>query len=150
MPDPTQDFHRIKRLPPYVFEQVNKLKAQARARGDDVLAERILQALGPSSDPAKLAAALRALAPGPDGKPDPEALARFLNVGPFPDVDRSLLERDGLEILSQLTRRWEESEIIFLPESLNSLGAAAAFAPQLLRNVDRLLNMRSTRDILSV
>ena len=31
------DFHRIKRLPPYVFEQVNKLKAQARARGEDVI-----------------------------------------------------------------------------------------------------------------
>ncbi|MGI8724098.1 MAG: LL-diaminopimelate aminotransferase [Methyloceanibacter sp.] len=31
------DFHRIKRLPPYVFEQVNKLKAQARARGDDII-----------------------------------------------------------------------------------------------------------------
>ncbi len=33
----TDDFHRIKRLPPYVFEQVNKLKAQARARGDDII-----------------------------------------------------------------------------------------------------------------
>lgn len=31
------DFHRIKRLPPYVFEQVNALKAQARARGDDII-----------------------------------------------------------------------------------------------------------------
>lgn len=31
------DFHRIKRLPPYVFEQVNKLKAEARARGDDIV-----------------------------------------------------------------------------------------------------------------
>jgi alanine-synthesizing transaminase len=31
------EFHRIKRLPPYVFEQVNKLKAQARARGDDII-----------------------------------------------------------------------------------------------------------------
>ncbi len=31
------DFHRIKRLPPYVFEQVNKLKAEARARGDDII-----------------------------------------------------------------------------------------------------------------
>ncbi|MEJ2227049.1 MAG: LL-diaminopimelate aminotransferase [Alphaproteobacteria bacterium] len=31
------DFHRIKRLPPYVFEQVNKLKAQARLRGDDII-----------------------------------------------------------------------------------------------------------------
>jgi len=31
------DFHKIKRLPPYVFEQVNKLKAQARARGEDII-----------------------------------------------------------------------------------------------------------------
>ncbi len=31
------EFHRIKRLPPYVFEQVNKLKAVARARGDDII-----------------------------------------------------------------------------------------------------------------
>ncbi len=34
---PDQDFHRIKRLPPYVFEQVNRLKAQARLRGDDII-----------------------------------------------------------------------------------------------------------------
>ncbi len=32
-----QEFHRIKRLPPYVFEEVNRLKAQARARGDDII-----------------------------------------------------------------------------------------------------------------
>jgi len=31
------DFHRIKRLPPYVFEQVNRLRAEARARGDDII-----------------------------------------------------------------------------------------------------------------
>jgi alanine-synthesizing transaminase len=31
------DFHRIKRLPPYVFEEVNRLKAQARARGADII-----------------------------------------------------------------------------------------------------------------
>lgn len=31
------DFYRIKRLPTYVFEQVNKLKAQARAAGDDII-----------------------------------------------------------------------------------------------------------------
>ncbi|MET0840807.1 MAG: LL-diaminopimelate aminotransferase, partial [Methyloceanibacter sp.] len=33
----TSDFHRIKRLPPYVFEQVNRLKAEARARGEDII-----------------------------------------------------------------------------------------------------------------
>jgi len=32
-----QDFHRIKRLPPYVFEEVNRLKAAARASGDDII-----------------------------------------------------------------------------------------------------------------
>jgi alanine-synthesizing transaminase len=31
------DFYRIKRLPPYVFEEVNRLKAQARAAGDDII-----------------------------------------------------------------------------------------------------------------
>jgi alanine-synthesizing transaminase len=33
----SEEFHRIKRLPPYVFEQVNKLKAAARARGEDII-----------------------------------------------------------------------------------------------------------------
>src|SRR5258708_34983307 len=31
------DFHRVRRLPPYVFEQVNKLKAKARAGGADIV-----------------------------------------------------------------------------------------------------------------
>jgi alanine-synthesizing transaminase len=31
------DFHRIKRLPPYVFAEVNRLKADARARGADII-----------------------------------------------------------------------------------------------------------------
>jgi alanine-synthesizing transaminase len=31
------DFHRIRRLPPYVFEQVNRLKAQARNAGADII-----------------------------------------------------------------------------------------------------------------
>ena len=31
------EFHRIDRLPPYVFERVNKLKAQARADGKDII-----------------------------------------------------------------------------------------------------------------
>ncbi len=32
-----QEFHRIKRLPPYVFAEVNRLKAAARARGADII-----------------------------------------------------------------------------------------------------------------
>ena len=32
-----EEFQRIKRLPPYVFNIVNELKAQARARGEDIV-----------------------------------------------------------------------------------------------------------------
>ena len=31
------EFHRIKRLPPYVFAEVNAMKAEARAAGDDII-----------------------------------------------------------------------------------------------------------------
>src|ERR1044071_3011807 len=31
------EFHRIKRLPPYVFAEVNTMKARARARGEDII-----------------------------------------------------------------------------------------------------------------
>ena len=31
------EFHRVRRLPPYVFEQVNRLKAKARAGGADIV-----------------------------------------------------------------------------------------------------------------
>jgi alanine-synthesizing transaminase len=31
------DFYRIKRLPPYVIEEVNILKAKARAAGEDII-----------------------------------------------------------------------------------------------------------------
>lgn len=33
----TDEFYRIKRLPPYVFAEVNKLKAQLRADGQDII-----------------------------------------------------------------------------------------------------------------
>ena len=32
-----ETFHRIKRLPPYVFTEVNAMKANARAAGEDVI-----------------------------------------------------------------------------------------------------------------
>ena len=31
------DFHKIRRLPPYVFEQVNRAKAALRAKGADII-----------------------------------------------------------------------------------------------------------------
>ncbi|MDB5667637.1 MAG: LL-diaminopimelate aminotransferase [Alphaproteobacteria bacterium] len=33
----TDDFYRIRRLPPYVFAEVNAMKAEARARGEDII-----------------------------------------------------------------------------------------------------------------
>ena len=32
-----QEFYRIKRLPPYVFAEVNAMKAEARAAGEDII-----------------------------------------------------------------------------------------------------------------
>lgn len=37
MSAPSQEFPRISRLPPYVFNIVNELKAKARARGEDII-----------------------------------------------------------------------------------------------------------------
>ena len=33
----TEDFYRIRRLPPYVFAEVNAMKAAARAAGEDII-----------------------------------------------------------------------------------------------------------------
>jgi alanine-synthesizing transaminase len=33
----SEDFHRIRRLPPYVFEHINPIKARARANGVDII-----------------------------------------------------------------------------------------------------------------
>src|SRR6201997_4116318 len=33
----TPEFHRIRRLPPYVFEEVNRIKAGLRAQGVDII-----------------------------------------------------------------------------------------------------------------
>ena len=32
-----QEFYRVKRLPPYVFAEVNAMKASARAAGEDII-----------------------------------------------------------------------------------------------------------------
>jgi alanine-synthesizing transaminase len=37
MSDTMPEFYRVRRLPPYVFEQVNRLKASARAAGADII-----------------------------------------------------------------------------------------------------------------
>ena len=34
---PSQDFKNAKKLPPYIFGQINLLKNEARSRGEDVI-----------------------------------------------------------------------------------------------------------------
>jgi len=68
-------------------------KAIFAAVGEDgALARTILETLGENPSPGKLAAVLRALAPGRDGKPDPDAVQRALHQDRFPELDRSMLE----------------------------------------------------------
>jgi alanine-synthesizing transaminase len=35
--DPSGEFHRVRRLPPYVFAEVNTAKAKARGAGEDII-----------------------------------------------------------------------------------------------------------------
>jgi FixJ family two-component response regulator len=65
-------------------------------------------------------------------------------------VDRALLSREGIDVLSDLSRRWEEAQVVFLPEDLGGAGARAAIGPQLLGIVDRMLQLKPTREILAV
>jgi len=64
-------------------------------------------------------------------------------------LDRSLLGPEGFDVLSRLSQKWEETEIIFLPEGLARGVGKTSFPPELLHNVDRLLKMRSTRELLA-
>jgi alanine-synthesizing transaminase len=61
----TDDFYRIRRLPPYVFAEVNAMKAAARARGEDVID------LGMGN---------------PDGAPAPHVIAKLAEVAAKPDA----------------------------------------------------------------
>ncbi len=46
-----EEFYRIKRLPPYVFAEVNELKARARAAGRDVIDLGMGNPAGPTPPP---------------------------------------------------------------------------------------------------
>ena len=68
-------------------ERATKEAIWTAADGDEDLAARVLEHLDRVPGVAALAAALRAMAPGRDGRPDPEAVAVFLDTWEF---DRSV------------------------------------------------------------
>jgi alanine-synthesizing transaminase len=61
------EFYRIRRLPPYVFAEVNAMKASARARGEDIVD------LGMGN---------------PDGAPPPHVIAKLAEVAAKPTAHR--------------------------------------------------------------
>ena len=63
-------------------------------------------------------------------------------------LDRSLSD-EGFDVLSRLSQKWEEAEIVFLPEGMGKETTKHAVIPQLLGIVDRFLQMRTTRDLLA-
>ena len=62
-----EDFYRIRRLPPYVFAEVNAMKAAARSRGEDIVD------LGMGN---------------PDGAPPPHVIAKLAEVAAKPTAHR--------------------------------------------------------------
>jgi FixJ family two-component response regulator len=62
-------------------------------------------------------------------------------------LDRSLLDREGIEVLSQLAQKWADSELFYLPKEPDAM---AASLDQIVANVERLLSMHTTRALLSV
>lgn len=63
----SEEFYRIKRLPPYVFAEVNAMKAEARARGEDIID------LGMGN---------------PDGMPAPHIIDKLCEVARDPQAHR--------------------------------------------------------------
>ena len=65
-------------------------------------------------------------------------------------LDRSLLADVGPDMLSRLRQRWEDTEIVFLPAAMTRDEEITNYLSPLLGIVDRLLNMRTTREILAI
>ena len=114
-----------------------KTAVYAAARGDDAAAATIMRALGGHPTAGQLAAALQALAPDQTGRPNRDAIDRFLHGGDSPDPDRSLLEWPAW--MNEHARQ-EPCD----PVDLNRLGAivAAAIDPTVPRPpaVERVLS----------
>src|SRR5581483_5558099 len=64
-------------------------------------------------------------------------------------MDRSYLGREGLDILSLCRRKWTDTEVVLLPEGFETASSGGDSFVQLCRHVDRLLSMKSTKELLA-
>src|SRR5437899_716521 len=81
------EFPRIQRLPPYVFNIVNDLKARARARGEDI----IDFGMG-----------------NPDGTPPTHIIAKLIEASQREDTHRYSLSK-GIPRLRRAIANWYQS-----------------------------------------
>jgi FixJ family two-component response regulator len=65
-------------------------------------------------------------------------------------MDRSFLNQQGVDVLSLFHRKWNDTEVVLLPEGLEIASTQRDTLIQLLRHVDRLLSMKSTKELLAV
>ena len=71
----------------------------------------------------------------------------------LPDVillDRSFVAHEGLDMLSDLNRKWKDAESVFLPDNLLHEDGTSPSLSSVLDIIDRLVKMQSTRDLLAI
>ena len=117
---PTMDeFPRIKRLPPYVFNIVNELKAQARRRGEDI----IDFGMG-----------------NPDGATPPHIIEKLCEAAQRPDTQRYSVSR-GIPRLRRAICNWYKQrydvDLDFDNEAIVTIGSKEGLAHLALATVDK-------------
>ena len=112
------EFNRIKRLPPYIFAQINDLKMKERHEGKDV----IDFSMG-----------------NPDGDTPPEIVAKAVEVLQRPKTHRYSASK-GIVRLREAICKWYERRydvrLDYEREAISSIGSKDAYAHFMLATVD--------------
>ena len=65
-------------------------------------------------------------------------------------MDRSFLDQESVDLLSLFRQKWNDTEVILLPEGLENATIQRESMIPLLRHVDCLLSMKFTKELLAV
>jgi len=110
MPVPSDDFYRIKKLPPYVFAVINELRDRARANSIDI----VDMGMG-----------------NPDGATPAPVVDKLLEVAPDPVNHRYSVSRGITDLRHAIVRRYREQYSVSLDpekEAIVTIGAKDALA----------------------